>query len=118
MFTLNISLNNTLHFKYFGCTSVGDTRDNCNSPSSSNQKQARVMALNLHMFSRILSLPVEKEQDKFTSTEVFDKILILRYESYFLAVQYLFVFLCVCLWLYSIYLYFCVYVYDCEFKLT
>ncbi len=56
---------------------------NCNTLNSSNQKQARVMTLNLNMLSRILCLPLKDEHDHFTSAEVFNKIQSFKYESYF-----------------------------------
>ncbi len=40
------------------------------------------------MRSKIISLPVEKEHNHFTSAESFNKILILWYENKFLDVQY------------------------------
>ena len=46
------------------------------------------MTPTMPMFNRILSLPVEKEQDHFTSAEVLNKKMIFRYESTFLDVQY------------------------------
>ncbi len=46
------------------------------------------MKLNLQMVCKIISLPVEKEHNNFTSAEYFIKILILWYEHLFLDVQY------------------------------
>lgn len=46
------------------------------------------MTLILHMLRGIFCLPVEQEWDHFTLTEVFNKIMILSYGSYFLDVQY------------------------------
>lgn len=57
---------------------VGDTGGNCNKGqydtlSCSDDKQARVITLTLHMLSRILSLPVEQEQNHFTLAEVLNQ---------------------------------------------
>ena len=57
-------------FKMVGRPGAIVTRVNCSTLNSSNQKRARVMTLTPHMLSRILSLPVEKEQDHFISAEV------------------------------------------------
>lgn len=83
--------NSSLYLLFFSLmeTIVG----NCNTLNSSNQKQARVMTLNLHMLSRVLSLSVDKEHDDFTWAEAFNKTRILICESYFLDVQFFFILL-------------------------
>ncbi len=45
------------------------------------------MALDVHMLS-ILSLPMEKEHNYFTSAKIFHRKQYFRYKSYFLDVQY------------------------------
>ncbi len=46
------------------------------------------MKLNLQMLSKMISLPVEKEHNHFTSAEFFYKILILWYDFFFWDLQY------------------------------
>ncbi len=46
------------------------------------------MKLNLQMLSKIISLPVEKEHNHFTSAELLNKYLFLWYANKFVDVQY------------------------------